>query len=140
MSGRFESFALKHSPKTFRRRAVTVQPSNLVLVLTLLISSGSAALPAQDNPVVVLQEADRLAWLKNWSRAEPLFARAEQLFLDHGDQRNALYAMVGKLRGQLPRLSNQQASNQLSDLLGNPLVENDTQLRLRVLIVKGDTD
>ena len=119
---------------------MTFQPSNLVLVLTLFIPSGSVALPAQDNPVVVLQEADRLAWLKNWTRAEPLFTRAEQLFLDRGDQRNALYATVGKLRGQLSRLPIQQTSNQLANLLENPLVQNDPQLRLRILTVKGDTD
>jgi CHAT domain-containing protein/tetratricopeptide (TPR) repeat protein len=122
---------------TFRR--ITLVP----LFLTFLILAGFTSLgvpPTQEDPSEILKEADRLAWLKNWSRAEPLFARAEQLFLDSGDQRNALYAMVGKLRGQLPRLSNQQASNQLSDLLGNPLVATDTQLRLRVLTVKGDTD
>src|SRR3989441_10187700 len=136
MSGRFDSLALKPSYQMFRRRAVPFQSSNLVLVLTLFIQSGSPALPAQDNPVVVLQEADRLAWLKNWTRAEPLFTRAEQLFLDRGDQRNALYATVGKLRGQLSRLPIEQTSNQLETLLENPLVKNDPQLRLRILTVK----
>ena len=28
----------------------------------------------------MLAEADRLAWLKNWSRAEPLFSKAEEMF------------------------------------------------------------
>src|SRR5437899_12829944 len=116
----------------FRRRAVTFESSNLVLVLTLFIQSGSPALPAQDNPVVVLQEADRLAWLKNWTRAEPLFARAEQLFLDRGDQRNALYATVGKLRGQLSRMPIQQTSNNLATILENSLVQKDPHIRLLI--------
>jgi len=94
----------------------------------------------QENPAELLKEADRLAWLRNWSRAEPLFTRAEELFRARTDDRNALYAMVGKLRGQLPRLPIQQTSNQLADLLEYRIVKSDAQLRLRILTVKGDTD
>src|SRR5580704_12676978 len=54
------------------------------------------------DPDKLLQDADRLAWLKNWTRAEPLYADAERLFAERGDQRNALYASVNKLRAQLP--------------------------------------
>lgn len=108
--------------------------------LIVLVASAVIAMPAQENPSELLKEADRLAWLKNWSKAEPLFARAEELFREQGDQRNALYAMVGKLRGQLPRLPVEQTSNQLADLLDNPVVRNDALLRLRILTVKGDTD
>ena len=96
--------------------------------------------PFADDPFAILEEADRLAWVKNWTRAEPLFARAEQLFTESGDERNALYARVGRLRGQLPRLSILETSNQLAELLEDPLVQNDAELRLRVLTVKGDTD
>ncbi len=123
---------------------MSFRPTNFVcLFLTSLVLAGSASLalpPVQEDPSEILKEADRLAWLKNWTRAEPLFAKAEQLFLDRRDPRNAIYAMVGKLRGQLPRLPIQQTSAQLADLLENPLVQNDPQLRLRVLTVKGDTD
>ncbi len=118
---------------------MTFQLIRIALLLTL-VQSRALPLQTQDNPAQVLQEADRLAWLKDWSRAEPLFTRAEQLFRERGDERNALYAMVGKLRGQLPRLPIQQSSNQLANLLENPVVQNDSQLRLRVLTVKGDTD
>jgi CHAT domain-containing protein len=115
----------------------------LVSFLTFIILTGSmfpALARIQEDPFEILKEADRLAWLRNWSRAEPLFAKAEQLFRDRADQRNAVYAMVGKIRGQLPRLALQQVSNQLADLLDSPLVQSDSLLRLRVLTVKGDTD
>ena len=88
------------------RRIRLVSMSCLALLL-----AGSAVLAlslSQEDPAEILKEADRLAFLRNWSRAEPLFARAEQLFRERGDERNTLYAMVGKLRGQLPRLPLQE--------------------------------
>lgn len=108
-------------------------------MLAIQISPVFAQTTSED-PFLLLKEADRLAWLKNWTKAEPLFVRAERLFAQRGDQRNELYARAGRLRGQLPRLAIQDVSNQLSDLLGNAAVQNDEQLRLRVLTVKGDTD
>src|SRR6266849_10901936 len=41
------------------------------------------------DPNKLLQDADRLAWLKNWTRAEPLYSDAERLFTERGDQRKA---------------------------------------------------
>lgn len=92
------------------------------------------------NPEAALAEAERLAWLKNWTRAEPLFASAEQAYAARGDRRNELYARIGKLRGQLPRRANAKVSQILADLLTDPLVKSDQRLRLRCLVVKGDTD
>ncbi len=115
----------------------------ITLCSTFLVLSGTGSLTlsqTEEDPSTIIKQADHFAWLRNWSRAEPLFARAEELFRNRGDQRNALYAMAGKLRGQLPRLAIQQTSNQLAELLDDPLAQNDSQLRLRVLTVKGDTD
>jgi len=114
--------------------------ARIILAIVLAGSVSTLVSALQEDPLEILKEADRLAWLRNWSKAEPLFARAEQQFLARSDQRNALYARVGRLRGELPRLSIQQTSNELAELLENPIVQNDPQLRLRVLIVKGDTD
>src|SRR5262245_14689485 len=126
-----------------RRRTMASRHIKLpgILLTFVLVSSAAIVFSAsQDDPLEILKEADHFAWVRNWSRAEPLFARAEQLFHERGDERNAIYARVGKLRGELPRLPIQQTSNQLAELLDNPLVQNDPQLRLRVLTVKGDTD
>src|SRR6266403_991666 len=43
---------------------------------------------ASGNPEILLKEANRLAWLFNWPKAEPLYIRAEQLFKDKGDTPN----------------------------------------------------
>ena len=85
-------------------------------------------------------EADRLAWLKNWSRAEPLFSKAEEMFTAAGDERNALYARISAIRGRLPQLRLIEVSQTLSDYLDNPIVQNDSKLKLRCLVVKGDVD
>ena len=103
-----------------------------ICTLFLLAQSG--------NPETALAEAERLAWLKNWTRAEPLFASAERAFAARGDRRNELYALISKLRGQLPQLPNAEVSQTLADLLTDPLVKSDQRLRLRCLVVKGDTD
>jgi hypothetical protein len=39
------------------------------------------------NPEILLAEANRLAWVFNWPKAEPLYVRAEELFKEKGDTR-----------------------------------------------------
>src|SRR5690606_4581580 len=92
------------------------------------------------DPHKLLAEADRLAWLRVWTRAEPLFAKAREAFLARGDERNALYAEVSRLRGQLPTLPVPEVSERLSEYLDHVLVQSDGRLRLRVLVIKGETD
>jgi hypothetical protein len=50
-----------------------------------------------NNPEALLEEANRLAWLFNWPKAEPLYVRAEELFRERRDTRNETYARVGRL-------------------------------------------
>ncbi|MGH9158439.1 MAG: tetratricopeptide repeat protein, partial [Vicinamibacteraceae bacterium] len=109
------------------------------VLLTAVIVSPAAAQNALD-PEKLLQEADRLAWLKAWTRAAPLYAEAEKLFAARGDWRNALYAQIGHQRGQLPRLPVPEVSERLAEYLEDPLVQADDRLRLRCLIIKGETD
>src|ERR671916_685334 len=94
----------------------------------------SPAVAQVSEPHKLLAEADRLAWLRVWTRAEPLYAKAREAFVANGDERNALYAEVSRLRGQLPTLPVPEVSERLSDYLENPLVQGDERLRLRVLI------
>src|SRR6266481_8602263 len=58
-----------------------------------------------NNPEVLLEEANRLAWLFNWPKAGPLYARAEELFRGNGDTRNEIYARVGRIRAQAETMS-----------------------------------
>src|SRR5918999_3500588 len=111
------------------------------IVGTLLAALLCPPVVAQtSDPQKLIAEADRLAWLRVWTRAEPLYAKAREGFMATGDERNALYAEVSRLRGQLPTLPVPEVSERLSDYLDNPLVQNDERLRLRVLIIKGETD
>ncbi|HXH23968.1 MAG TPA: CHAT domain-containing protein [Vicinamibacterales bacterium] len=47
---------------------------------------------------------------------------------------------MSRLRGRLPTLAVPEVSERLSEFLDNPLVQSDDRLRLRVLIIKGETD
>jgi CHAT domain-containing protein/tetratricopeptide (TPR) repeat protein len=111
------------------------------IVGTLLaVLQYSPAVAQVADPHKLLAEADRLAWLRVWTRAEPLYAKAREAFIASGDERNALYAEVSRLRGQLPTSAVPEVSERLSEYLDDPLVQSDDRLRLRVLIIKGETD
>jgi CHAT domain-containing protein len=110
-----------------------------VLVLAAMLWHPTVAqVPA--DPEQLLQEAERLAWLKAWTRAQPLYAEAQRLFTARGDRRNALFAEINHLRGALPRLAVPDVSQRLADYLEDPIVQTDDRLRLRCLVIKGETD
>lgn len=100
---------------------------------------GVTAQPAPD-PHKLIQEADRLAWLRAWNAAEPLYRQAQKLHGARGDARNALYAEISAFRGQLPRTPVPLASARLAEYLERPLVKSDDLLRLRALVIKGEID
>lgn len=121
------------------RGRVTPKPS--IIGFTLFLCAGLWTVHAQTtDPEKLVTEADRLAWLRVWAPAEPLYAQAREEFARAGDKRNALYAEVNHLRTQLPRLSVPEVSERLSEYLDDSLVLADERLRLRVLIIKGETD
>jgi CHAT domain-containing protein len=110
-----------------------------VVALTVFLCNPASG-QNMSNPEQLLAEAERLAWMKAWTKAEPLYAAAERAFAARGDRRNALYAQINALRGQLPRLPVPEVSERLADHLEDPLVVADDRLRLRTLIIKGETD
>ena len=87
-----------------------------------------------------LKSAERLAWLRNWSAAQPYFAEAERSFEAVGDARNAAFARISRIRGELHRLALIETSQRLATELEDPLMQSDLGLRLRCLVVKGDVD
>jgi len=87
-----------------------------------------------------LKNAERLAWLRNWSAALPYYQQAEREFTSSRDRRNALFAHISGIRGELQRLPLLETSELLANQLEDPLVESDPRLRLRCLVVKGDVD
>lgn len=109
-----------------------VRFAGLVLLAAILCHPASAQNTV--DPEKLLQEAERLVWLKAWTRAAPLYDEAERLFTARGDQRNAFYARINSLRGQLPRLAVPEVSDRLAEYLEDPLVQHDERLRLRALV------
>ena len=92
------------------------------------------------DPNVLLAEANRLAWLFNWPRAEPLYARAEELFKSKRDTRNEIYARVGRIRAQSETMSYVDVSQMIQKELDEPATKADPELRLWCLVQKGYTD
>src|ERR1700688_147943 len=95
---------------------------------------------ASRNPEILLKEANRLAWLFNWPKAEPLYIRAEQLFKDGGDTRNEVYSRVGRIRAQSETMSWVDVSEILGKEVDLPIAKSDKKLRLWCLAAKGYTD
>jgi hypothetical protein len=69
------------------------------LAISLVLFAAAIGNAQAQTGADLLAEADRLAWLKNWSRAEPLFSKADEMFTAAGDERNALYARISAIRG-----------------------------------------
>ena len=100
----------------------------------------SAVLQQSDDPQVLLGIADHFYWLNNGPAAAPLYARAEQLFLERGDAQNELHAKVGRLRSEAETMSFVDLSRFLDEQLQTRMVQSDQRLRLWCLIAKGYTD
>ena len=95
---------------------------------------------SSQNPEILLAEANRLAWVFNWPKAQPLYVRAEELFREKGDTRNDVYARVGRIRAQSETMSWTNVSKMLGQELDRPIVKSDQPLRLWCLAAKGYTD
>ncbi len=111
------------------------------LIFVPLLIAPINAQPSTANEALI--RALHFADLYNWADAAPAFAEAEKEFSAAGDKRNTLYAKLGLIRSNVER--GDQAlplvSAHLADELDNdPLLQNDRQLRMFCLIVKGDID
>jgi hypothetical protein len=111
--------------------------------MALLIVCSSCVEAQQFQAKELLARALHLADLYNWADAAPAFAEAEQLFTRAGDQRNTLYARLGRIRSNIERDQGTlpMVSAQLAEALeDDPLLQNDKELRMFCFIVKGDID
>jgi len=89
---------------------------------------------------VLLAEANRLSWLFNWPKAEPLYARAEQLSKEKGDTRNEVYARIGRIRAQSETMSYVDVSQMIDKEIESAAAKADPKLMLWCLVQKGYTD
>lgn len=69
------------------------------------------------DPQRLLAEANHFSWVWNGPKAEPLYARAEELFKKSGDKRDEIYAHVGELRARSETMS----YTDVSEMIGREL-------------------
>lgn len=98
-----------------------------------------AALLNGSDPQRMLAEANRFYWGHSLPLALPLYQKAEALFTEARDPRDALYAKIGVMRTS-DQTSFPDISAFISGQLQTPLVQRDPFLRLWCLGVKGDAD
>jgi CHAT domain-containing protein/tetratricopeptide (TPR) repeat protein len=92
------------------------------------------------DPKQLLAAAERLADLYNWYDAQPLYAGAEKGFALLGDDRNAMFARVSRLRGEMQIRAFSTLVNDVDSILETDVAKRDKALQLRCLIVRGDVD
>src|ERR1017187_1327648 len=92
------------------------------------------------DPTQLLTRAEQLADFYNWYDAEPLYVEAEKGFALAGDERNALFARVSRLRGEMQMRALPELVEEIDSLLATDVAKRDKALQLRCLIVRGDVD
>jgi CHAT domain-containing protein len=134
-------------PSAFFAAAVSLVPHTYVALYlsrkpALESAAGNRSERAQrsNDSEVLLGEANHLAWLLNWPKAGPLYARAEQWFKEKGDKRDEIYARVGRIRSQSETMSYVDVSRIIGMALEDPVTKKDPELRLWCLAQKGYTD
>jgi tetratricopeptide (TPR) repeat protein len=111
-----------------------------VRLWNLLIITTAAAVGAP-SPQSVLDQALHFADFYNWYAARPLFEQARRLFDAVGDNRNSLYARCGAIRAGAEPAPITGLSYRLGrELVSNPLLQSDKELRMFCLAIKGDFD
>jgi len=128
-----------------------------VLIFGILCASATAQQPKsmhESDPVLnqapaqasreasdLLQRALHFADLYNWHASLSYFTRAQELFEESGDKRNALYAHIGAIRaGANPAPITELSYGLAQELATNPILQSDKEIRMFCLVVKGDFD
>lgn len=71
--------------------------------IALMFAYASPLASQQQAAKALLDRALHFPDLYNWTEAAPFFTRAEQIYVESGDQRNALYARLGRIRSNVER-------------------------------------
>ena len=123
-----------------------VKGSATVLGITIIVFGGayyyaiaphhSSAPPESSEGL--LDRADTLAWGNKWAEAQPLYARAEELFASQGKESKALYAHVS----QVPPDESVSAHTNILRLTEEleTRAANDPETKLRILTIRGQIE
>lgn len=108
-------------------------------ILSFVFADLGTQLVAADA-VGLLRNADRFADAGNWVAARDLYAQAELGFRAQGDTRNELYAKFGRMHRDVEQGSYSQVAREIRADLARPIVQNDPNLKMRALSLKGNID
>lgn len=123
-----------------REQAARELSPSVMFFLGLICCVCSAQPVIAADPAQLLAQAEPLADLYNWYNAQPLYAEAEAAFRRAGDQRNALFAQVSRLRGEMQVRSLSELVENIDSILATDVAKSDNRLQLRCLVVRGDVD
>lgn len=131
--------ALLSIGRAARKRVFRIAPLAIAaLGLNCAPCPGQPIIAAE--PRQLLAQAEQLADAYNWYDAEPLYAEAEKGFDLAGDGRNALFARVSRLRGEMQIRALPGLVDEIDSILATDVAKADKPLQLRCLIVRGDVD
>ena len=115
------------------------QSSLLIVFLLLPIAVRSDSRP--QGPMALLARGRPIAMLYNWPKAAPLYAQAESLFVQSGDQKNALVRPGSGYLWSTADVSVSPAINrEVAAYLENSIAQSDSALKLRALVAKAVLD
>ena len=89
------------------------------------------------NSSHIVARADQLAWRGNWVNARLLYEQAERELSDP-KTRGARRARIGLIRSQMQSGSCGTLLGQINRELTNPILETETELKIRALAYKGE--
>jgi len=125
----------------FRRLALktltlaAIATGALALVVVVALFTRWATQPSARSAEGLLARADELAWNNNSLGASPLYAQAEQLFRNKGDQGHALYAHVSQYSVKMESSDLTLLITELGRDLHSPAAS-APDVRLRILEMK----
>ncbi len=114
--------------------------THFIFALALLGRSQDVAEPTTAKADILLKRALEHADYFNWTDAGPEFKQAESLFEAQHDERNALYARIGFLRGTMEGHSLEDVKRELDQILSRQDVQGDPDLLLLASIARADID
>src|SRR5215831_16340372 len=132
MNNACQSYGASRHPKGVGGKAIWFVSGRTLLIWWLCSCSNLAGA----DPHELLSRAEKLTDLYNWYDAQPLYAEAEAGFRAEGDERDALYAEVSRLRGEMQIRPFPELIDAIDDILAKDVSKIDKPLRLRCFIVR----
>jgi CHAT domain-containing protein len=108
-----------------------------ILAGLLVVAAPQPSVVLDSTPKDPLQEAKRLAWLNNWTEAAKVLKRSD---FKPTDEAASLFSNAIKIRGNIESTPFPAAVAEIGSMLRSNAAEQDFELRLQLLSIKGDVE